>query len=372
MQKKKRIKLKKKRVMAQIKVSVIIPVYNAEGFLTDCIQSLMSQTLQECEFIFVNDGSSDKCQQIIEEFQKKDDRIILINQENKGISGARNTGIEVSKGEYIGFLDNDDYVKNTMFETLYNSAIKSDLDIVISKTILGRDGKYIIKDAVFPIEKIYAQDFIQKEIIPSLLREEDLFAVWNKIYKRSLVFQNAIRFPNNRDIEEDNMFNIQAFNKAEKAVFIDYSGYYYREVFTSESRRTLENDYFAKALQKLQFDYKKEYNLLIDYKELEKLKSIRFIHRVFYLIYKCATDKTSFAQNINYIKNMVLHPKVFALSSQYKEEILHNKGRYEFLVLKIIKYKSVAALYLLVLAIKMTYYPKISEVIRNLNNFKLK
>jgi glycosyltransferase involved in cell wall biosynthesis len=354
--------------MTQIKVSVIIPVYNAEGFLVDCIQSLISQTLQECEFIFVNDGSSDSSQQIIAQFQEKDNRIILINQENKGISGARNTGIEASKGTYIGFVDNDDYVKETLFETLYNNAIINDLDIVVSKTILGRDNKYIIKQAVFPVENIYEQEFIQKNIIPSLLREEDLFAVWNKIYKRSLVFQQQVRFPKTRVIEEDNMFNIQAFNKATKVIFIDYSGYFYREVGTSESRKTIENDYFDKALQKFNFDYKKEYDLSITYQELEKLKAIRFIRRVCYLVYKCATAETSFDKKMGYIKNMVFHPTVFSISNKYKDEILYNRGKYEFLVLKIIKNKTIVGLYLLVLSIKTVYHPKISEIIRFLNN----
>lgn len=353
--------------MTEIKVSVIIPVYNAERFLDDCIQSLINQTLLESEFIFINDGSSDESRKIIEKHQESDDRIILINQENKGISGARNTGIEASRGAYIGFLDNDDFVKETMFETLYNKAIQNDLDIVVSKTILGRDGKYIIKEAVFPIEKMYHQDFIQKNIIPSLLREEDLFAVWNKIYKRSLVFQHNVRFPGSRVIEEDNMFNIQAFNKSSKVVFIDYSGYFYREVATSESRRIMENDYFGKALQKFHFDYKKEYNLSIDYQELEKLKSIRFVQRVCYLVYKCATAKAPFTQKISYIKNMIFHPELFALTNHYSDEILLNKGKYEFLVLKIIKNRSIVSLYLLVLAIKLLYHPKISEIIRTLN-----
>lgn len=354
--------------MIKPKISVIIPVYNAKFFLQDCIQSLLSQTLQECEFIFVNDGSSDNSKEIIEEFQKQDNRIILINQENQGISGARNTGVEVSKGEYIGFLDNDDFVKEDMFEKLYLSAKEFDVDVVVSKTILGRDGKYIIKNSIFPVNIVYNQYFIQSKIIPSLLRVEDLFAVWNKIYKRTLVISNYVRFPKGRVIEEDNMFNIQAFNKAEKVVFIDYSGYYYREVATSESRRTIENDYFNKALQKYHFDYKKEYNLSISYAEMEKLKAIRFIQRVCYLTYKCAVDKSSFNKNYQYIQQMVFNHEVYSLSNRYRKEILSDKGKYEVIVLKIIKIKSSIALYVLVLAIRIFYRPKISEFIRFLNN----
>jgi glycosyltransferase involved in cell wall biosynthesis len=273
--------------MNPIKVSIIVPVYNAKDFLRDCIESLLNQTLADCEFIFVDDGSVDNSAEIVREYQKTDNRIILINQINKGISEARNSGIAVAKGEYIGFLDNDDFVKNDMFACLYETAEKDDLDIVISKTILGRDGKYIIKDSVFNEGIFYGQEFIQSKILPSLLRVEDLFAVWNKLYKRSFVNLNNIHFPKNRVIEEDNMFNIQAFNKAQKVLFIDYAGYYYREVANSKSRLTIENDYFSKALEKYHFDYKNEYKLTISDIEIEKLKAIRFIQRVFYLVYKC-------------------------------------------------------------------------------------
>ena len=131
--------------MKVIKVSVVIPVYNAKDYLQDCIKSLLSQTLVDCEFIFVNDGSTDNSLEIIQKYQEEDNRIKLISQENKGIAEARNAGIEIASGEYIGFLDNDDFVKIDFFENLYKNAIENNLDILVSKTILGRDGKYIIK-----------------------------------------------------------------------------------------------------------------------------------------------------------------------------------------------------------------------------------
>ncbi|WP_281634371.1 glycosyltransferase family 2 protein [Flavobacterium luteolum] len=358
--------------MAVIKVSVVIPVYNAKDYLHDCIKSLINQTLEECEFIFINDGSTDNSFEIIESYQKIDSRIKLINQENEGIGEARNAGIEVAIGEYIGFLDNDDFLKIDFLENLYKNAIERDLDILVSKTILGRDGKYIIKDHGFITDLIFTKDFIQEQIIPNLLKTEDLFAVWNKIYKRTFIFENNIRFPDNRVIEEDNIFNIQSFNKAKKVLFIDYAGYYYRDVADSKSRKIIENDYFSKALEKYYLDYKKEYSLSISYEELEKLKAIRFIQRIFYLVYKCSVLKIPFKIKWDYIKNMVFHEKVYELSKNYDEEILQDKGLYERTLLKIITKKTSFLLVLLIFSIQIGYHPRISETIRKINKLTKK
>ncbi|MES9697320.1 glycosyltransferase [Bacillus sp. JJ927] len=103
-------------------MSVIIPVYNAEKYITQCIESLLNQTLRECEFIFINDGSTDNSEKIIEDYKKINDRITLINQENQGVSIARNRGLDVSTGEYVGFVDADDYIEKDMYEMLYNAA----------------------------------------------------------------------------------------------------------------------------------------------------------------------------------------------------------------------------------------------------------
>jgi glycosyltransferase involved in cell wall biosynthesis len=353
--------------MTAIKISVVIPVYNAKKYLHDCIKSLLNQTLEDCEFIFVNDGSIDNSREIIEEYQKQDQRIILLNQENRGIGEARNTGVNNANGEYIGFLDNDDFLKNDFLDTLYQKAVKDDLDILVSKTILGRDGKFIIKENGFEANLVFDKAFIQNNIIPNLLRVEDLFAVWNKIYKRSFINENQVRFPGNRIIEEDNIFNIQAFNKAQKVLFTDYAGYYYREVEDSKSRLTIENDYFSKALEKYYFDYKKEYDLSISTVELEKLKAIRFIQRVTYLLYKCSVSKIPFKIKWNYIKQMIFHEKVNELAQKYYQEVIEDKGLYEKIVLKIILNKSKISLFFLILIIKAAYHPRISETLRFVN-----
>ncbi|WP_197913343.1 hypothetical protein, partial [Flavobacterium bizetiae] len=191
-------------------------------------------------------------------------------------------------------------------------------------------------------------------------------------YKRSFINENSIRFPGNRVIEEDNMFNLQAFNKAEKVLFTDYAGYYYREVANSKSRLTIENDYFSKALEKYNFDFKKEYDLSISSIELEKLKAIRFIQRIFYLVYKCSVSKIPFKIKWNYIKGMIFHEKVYELAKNYHEEVIEGKGIYEKILLKIILHKSTLSLLFLTLSIRFFYHPRISETIRNINKLSKK
>lgn len=369
MQKEKQVNSVIKMAMTQVKISVIIPVYNAAEFLGDCIQSLLRQTLQECEFILVNDGSTDASHQIIEQFLAKDNRIILINQGNAGRSAARNVGINAARGKYIGFVDSDDFVLEDMFENLYKQASLFDTDVVISNYFLGRDDKYIAKNEVFPVDVLYDQNFIQKNIIPNLLEREDLFAVWNKIYRRELVISQSIVFP--KEYEEDQMFNLMVFNRVSNVLFINYRGYFYREVFNGVSKNIVKIDYFGIARQKFHLDYKNRFKLTISSHDCEKLKAIRFIQKVFYLVFKYATAEISFSDKIKKIKIMVFDPEVGILSKKFQKEILENQGQYEALVLKIIKNKSEAGLYLLVLAVKLTYHPKISEIIRNMNNFKL-
>ena len=111
------------------KITVIIPVYNVEIYLADCLDSVLQQTLNEIEIICINDGSSDNSLEILKEYARKDSRIIIISQENKGLGSARNRGLEVATGEYVAFLDSDDWVDNNYYEKLYNTAKKYNSEI---------------------------------------------------------------------------------------------------------------------------------------------------------------------------------------------------------------------------------------------------
>lgn len=353
--------------MKKIKISIIIPVYKPGNFIYDCINSLINQTFKDAEFIFVNDGSPDNVLDILNEYQIRDSRIKIISQENQGISIARNTGLEHAIGEYIGFIDNDDYYELDFLENLYNTAINNDLDIVISRTIEGRDQKKIVKESIFKTNIIYDNTFSRKEFIKNLMLEESLFAVWNKLYKRELVKKNNIQFPTNRDIEEDCMFNLQAFNNASKIMFIDYYGYNYREVLTSESRRFIERDLFSKALEKYHLSYKNTYSLEINNKTEIEYKSIRLINRSVYLTFICSTDKSNFSLKYNYIKKIIKNKTLIDVVYTYYNSALLKQGKYEKILRYIIKNQNYILLKLIVLLIHTIYSPKLSEFLRYLN-----
>lgn len=130
-----------------VKVSIIVPVYNVEKFLEKCLDSLVNQTLHDIEIICINDGSTDKSLEILKSFANKDKRITVIDKQNEGPSVARNVGLEKAQGEYIGFVDSDDWVDLDFYEKLYNSAINNGADISTASIIRWRkhNTKYKIK-----------------------------------------------------------------------------------------------------------------------------------------------------------------------------------------------------------------------------------
>ncbi len=351
------------------KVSVIIPVYNPGLYLKHCIDSLINQTLKECEFIFINDGSTDDSLEILNIYKEKDSRIIIINQKNLGISIARNNGIKKAQGEYIGFSDNDDFLELDMLETLYNTSKIHDSDIVVSKYFLGRDNKEIIKGTRFKSQTLYEDKFIKKNIIPDLLENEEMFAVWNKLYNRVFINKNNIIFPPNRVIEEDAMFNIAAFNVCKKAIFIDYAGYHFREMSTSESRKFLQKDFFMLALEKYHFDYKTHFNLELSDSHHEKLKRARFINRVFYIVFICSISKnSSVLKKYRYLKKIILNKELIRIVDLNYFQIKTKAGIFEKIILIIIKYKMTKTLYFLICFISFVYKPVFSEFLRSINN----
>jgi glycosyltransferase involved in cell wall biosynthesis len=198
------------------KISVIIPVYNTEKYLPKCLDSVLAQTFQDFEVICVNDGSTDGSLAILEEYAKKDPRIRVLTQVNQGQSVARNEGMKLAGGEYICFLDSDDFYDEDFLYTLYTKSVESDADIVMTNT------RYV-----------NGNDSTQTNLVNQML---DLFAdkikalphggSCDKIYKVAFFKEYKLRFPAGF-YWEDNLFVIQALFYATKMVVIDGPSYNY-------------------------------------------------------------------------------------------------------------------------------------------------
>ncbi|MFC0560061.1 glycosyltransferase [Halalkalibacter alkalisediminis] len=225
------------------KVSIIVPIYNVEKYLKRCLDSLVSQRLRDIEIIAVNDGSTDNSLLILKEYAKQDERIIVIDKENGGVSSARNKGLEKVRGSYIGFVDPDDWVDEHMYEQLYQMVLVENADISMCSYTreFGKHSK--VKNFPLPEKVTYTNEEVQLKMMRRLigpLNEEianpellDAWGtVWSKIYRTEVIKENHIVFTDLNKIgtNEDSLFNIQAFYYANKFVFTNKPYYHYWRV----------------------------------------------------------------------------------------------------------------------------------------------
>ena len=212
-------------------VSVIVPVYNAEDYICKCIESILDSTLKEIELILINDGSEDKSSFIIDEYAKKDSRVIVIHQENMGPAGTRNKGILLAKGEYIGFVDSDDTIDKNMFYELYCAASIDRVQV----SMCGYDEINIKENtkssvlATLDNHKVYDKSDIEKNIITTFTKEKNngFFCMWNKLYLREWIIDSGIRLDEKRLHGEDWLFNINVFLNIDSFIYVDKSLYNY-------------------------------------------------------------------------------------------------------------------------------------------------
>jgi len=223
------------------KVSVIVPVYNTEKYLEQCINSIASQSLREIEIIIVDDGSKEECAAFCDSLAKTDERIQVIHKENAGPGFARNTGIEAASGEYIGFVDSDDYIMPDMYDVLYNTALKTSADLVVSGisfvggNTFGKSGEYQEKH-YFDNETLFEKDDIKKlllGVVGALPHEPDDsrygVSTCKNLFKRSVIADKKLRFLSERKVmSEDAIFMIDFIKEINKAVGIHGAFYCYR------------------------------------------------------------------------------------------------------------------------------------------------
>ena len=299
------------------KVSVIVPVYNVEKYLRQCLDSLVNQTLTDIEIICINDGSTDGSLAILEDYASKDKRIRLISQENQGQGVARNRGIELSSGEYIGFVDPDDWVELNTYEELYSKAKEQSLDIVeytykeynlhSGTTKIWNNKIKIPENEIFTFKKCPLYTFFSTMLGPC-----------NKIYRTNFIKNNNIKFSNSK-LAEDHIFTIKSRIFANKIIFINKPFYNYR-VYKGSSCKRITNQVLnvidiVKEVENLLISLNKYNDLKNEYKKYAGLTLARQIP------YIPQDQKTAYEEKIK---------KEFT-KEIYKQYKYYKYGEYKFI-----------------------------------------
>ena len=223
-------------------ISVIVPVYRVEEYLERCVKSILSQTYKNLEVILVDNGSPDQCPAICDACAEKDARVKVIHQENKGLSGARNAGIDAASGEYLAFVDSDDYVSPHFIEELYQ--LLQDTGCAIGQcrfSYVKGDGLVEEGDSAFCI---YRGESLMEQLYGPEEKATCFVVAWNKLYRAELFKETGIRYPEGR-IHEDEATTYRLFHEAKKLAFLDRAlyGYY------TENGGSITSVFSAKRLQ---------------------------------------------------------------------------------------------------------------------------
>lgn len=267
-----------------VDISIIVPVYNAEKSIRRCIESVLTQTMKNWELLLINDGSIDNSKEICSFYENKDTRIKLINKNNSGVSDTRNLGVDLSEGEYITFLDADDWIEHDMLEIMLSNIKKLDVSILLMPTY--RDQKNIsVNNFISTRKNIFTKKEIQLEFF-----KQDLFtySVWGKLYKKNIL--KDIRFDKCIQIGEDMLYLWKALNSVDKIGYISFCKYHYDLNMSQTVTSSFKKRWF--------FPTRLAENFYIEVKDISKeheILSRLFI--IFHLVF--LVDLINKTQNIN-------------------------------------------------------------------------
>ena len=321
--------------MNNLKVSVIVPVHNAQNYLPLCLESIINQTLKDIEIICVNDSSTDNTSLVLESYVKRDSRIKVLNVFCKCSGGARNRGLDIANGEYIGFVDADDRIEPDYFEKLYTNAKFNDSDISATSAVFvtNKFKKTSLKN-VGCTSSDNPVDSIEKKAKCILATG----ICWNKIYRSNFLRKNNIKFIEIHNPAEDNYFSVIAIILSNKITFIDDAKYHYNYTEDSQTQRIktekdfLIVDIFKKILNRLsEFCILSEWenvvkerafnNILSFYNEYDdktKKNFLKYIKRTFPAFSKKIKNEPTFLETVFSLKNADSHKVIRFLGIKIK------------------------------------------------------
>ncbi|MBQ8290384.1 MAG: glycosyltransferase [Clostridia bacterium] len=235
-------------VEREVKVSVIMPIYNAYDFLRPAIDSVLDQTLREIEIICIDDGSTDHSLDIIREYQKQDDRVRIVTETNAGPALARNNGLRRARGEYVAFLDADDFFERELLERLYTVAKQDDLDIAIARYDIYNSKKAVFRENVESDHgRIYEGGHVtSKNEFPDFILQSTTGAAWNKLYRRQFLLEKNITFLTEVKMFEDVYFTVVSLAFAERVGKLPEVLIHHR-IYSEQSRARLFKKYYPQV-----------------------------------------------------------------------------------------------------------------------------
>ncbi|WP_407454704.1 glycosyltransferase family 2 protein [Methanobrevibacter sp.] len=256
-------------------ISVIIPVYNVENYIKECLYSVMNQTFEDIEIICVNDGSTDNSLNILNEFKRYDSRFTIISQDNKGLSAARNAGLKVAEGEYIYFLDSDDYIELDALQELHTQVKEKDLDMVLFKTCcFYEDTKENFTNNYF--EMNFLNELVNEKVFNYTNLNQKVYdlavTMGGTFFKHDLI--SDLTFPEGL-IFEDNPFFIEAILKAKRVFFFEKYLYHKRERRDSITNNGSRNFSDIIEIRNIIIELAKKYDNFYGYLYAKKLNLIK-------------------------------------------------------------------------------------------------
>ena len=339
--------------MKQPKVSVIVPVYNVEKYLDRCMQSLLGQTLKEIEIIMVDDESPDNCPALCDGYKLSYNndlhwpRIKVIHKKNGGLGFARNSGLEMATGEYVAFLDSDDFVNVNIYERLYGKAKEKDVDVVYCNCNIYKDDKHFyprkdVTDEVTFQGRNAVDDFLLDMVAPLPEYHHDvryMMSVWHAIYRRSIFMEHNVRFVSEREfVSEDIIFNIDCLPNVESICYLPDCLHYY--VVNPNSLSHTYDD--AKYQRMVNLSCAIRERLAKIYSEEEYC--LHYLRSVFFLLRNTVIRMVLSGETNKKIKE-ILDEKVYQeLLSNYPYQRMDLKHRIVFFLLK---YRCVLLLWIL-------------------------
>lgn len=282
-------------------VSIIVPVYNVEKYLEDCLKSLVNQTYKNIEIILVDDGSVDESGEICDKWAEKDGRIIVYHKKNEGVSATRNFGIQKAKGKFLMFVDADDMLVLNAIECLVEKMVEKNAELVVCKYQSHEYQKWVNK-LDLRVKKVSPNVYLQEIMVPD--RNIAAF-VYNRLYLTQIVRENNIRFNQNVRVCEDTLFNYEYMKQVKQIVFIENALYFYRINVDSTMFQKKMNP--AKLTANIVFD-----KILFDAEKIEDKKIIAVGCIAYNVILLMQMYKYKWKDKNDY-KNVKKHLKIYPI-----------------------------------------------------------